>query len=175
MGAVQMTFAFEVIIGLSLFILFMATIAKECKAFKNIWDRFPIFSHYIPSWSFFAPTPYEADYYVLYRTISKTNETSPWKQAYQIESSRPFFSLFWNPDKLFLKGVIDIAIDLLNVSTTEKNEKRICLSLPYLHLLKFVESLVINKASINKIQFMIMTNVQTEESKLAFLSETHPI
>jgi len=162
----------EFIIGSLLFVLFLATILKELKFFGNFWDSFPVIAHYIPSWSFFAPNPYQVDYYVLYRNINQ-NEVHEWKQIYQYKKMRPSYSFFWNPHKLFLRAIVDVSIDLLKVASNEKDKKRICLSLPYLYLLNYVHHL--SDSQMEKFQFIIMTKDTQSEPEVVFVSETHPI
>ena len=163
----------EYIIAVGLFTLFLLTVLKELNLFSMLSDKFPITAHFIPSWSFFAPNPYQTDYFILYRSFFQ-NSISEWKQAYQIPKYRSFYTFFWHPDKFFLKSIVDIAIDLLRVSSSIKNKNFICLSLPYLHTLNFIQSLVIHPDA-EKIQFVIMTRTQQETPVMVFLSETHPV
>ncbi len=163
----------ELMVVIGLFTLFFVTILKELKLFTWVGDRFPISTHFIPSWSFFAPNPYQTDYFILYRCFSQ-DSVSEWQQAYHIPKKRAFYSCFWNPDKIFLKSVVDIAIDLLRISGVVRDNKLICLSLPYLHALNFVQSLAVS-ANMEKIQFVIMTRTQNEVPMMMFLSEAHPV
>ncbi len=165
----------EYVAAMGLIAFFISTIFKELKMFNGLGDSFPIAASFIPSWSFFAPNPYHTDYYILYRSF-KDDSASKWQQAYQISPKRSYTAILWYPDKLFLKSVVDIAIDLVRVASSIHNKKKICLSIPYLHTLNFIQSLVVDSnVNVDKIQFVIMTRVQNSSPEMVFLSETHPV
>jgi hypothetical protein len=162
----------DLIIASFLFMFFFITILKELKFFKGFWHRFPVITHLIPNWSFFAPYPYRVDFYILYRNFSE-NKAGKWIQLYQYNKMRPIYSFCWNPSRLTLKSIVDICIDLVEISNSLKDMNRICISLPYLHILNYVNNL--SKPEMEKIQFMIMTKSKETEPKIVFVSEKHPI
>ena len=164
----------ELLVSGVLLVIFMVTIFKELRYFPSLWDRIPLLSNFIPSWSFFAPNPYQSDYHILFRTVSVDGEVGEWKQAYQHAALRRFYAFIWNPNKWFLKASVDIAIDLLKVSTAVQDKKRICLSLPYLSILNYVQALSRDPAAA-KAQFVIMSQAIDGEPEVCFLSETHPL
>src|SRR5690349_15592134 len=87
--------------------IFLATIFKDLKFFQNLWTCYPFVSHFVPSWNFFAPDPYQVDYYILYRLIDENDQVGTWKQPYHLEAMRSNYSFIWNPKKWFLKSSVD--------------------------------------------------------------------
>jgi hypothetical protein len=164
----------ELIVGISLFILFVGTILKEFLKLDSFCAKFPLLSNFLPSWSFFAPRPYKSDYFLFYRFIYEDNCTGEWHQANEVLGDRPLYSFLWNPKNRFLKGFIDAISDLIKYTQTMKINDVICVSVPYLHLLNFVHSFPKDPLT-SKIQFMIMSQSKLYKSKLVFLSEPHPV
>lgn len=169
-----MEYLFEFIAGVSLFSLFIATYLKEFVVFESFSKKFPFISCLLPSWSFFAPTPYNSDYFLLYRFIYEDNRIGKWQQANRILENRPCYSFLWNPENRFLKGLVDVILDLVKCIRAVKDENQICMSIPYLHLLNFINSFSRDPLTI-KVQFMVMSQTKLDEAKLIFLSETHPV
>lgn len=164
----------ELIVGISLFILFTGTILKEFIKLDSFRTKFPLLSNFLPSWSFFAPIPYKLDYFLFYRFIYEDNCTSEWQQANEVLEKRPYYSFLWNPQNRFLKGFIDSISDLIKHSQATQMKDEICVSIPYLHLLNFVHSFP-KDPSTSKIQFMVINQSKIYKPKLLFLSETHPV
>lgn len=165
---------FEYIIGIGLFGLFIATFLKEFIIPESFWQKFIFINFLLPSWSFFAPNPYRLDYFLFYRFIDENNHVGEWQQANKLLENRPYYSFLWNPESKFLKGLVDIILDLVNCIHTMKDKNQIYISLPYLHILNFVYSFSKDPLT-SKIQFMVMSQSKAEESELVFLSETHRV
>ena len=161
----------EYIVATGLFLIFLVTIIKELKFFDYSWSQFPFLFHFIPSWSFFAPNPYHSDYFILVRFIEK-EKVKEWKQVYKINEMRKSYSIFWNPQKWLLKSIADVSIDLLKIASFTKEKTSICLSLPYLSILNWIQ--ILKSPSAEKIQFAIMCRAK-EGPEVLFLSETHPL
>lgn len=159
-------------IGL-LFSVFMCTILHEIKLFERFFEKLPMAMQFVPMWSFFAPNPYQSDYYILFRTISSKNLVGAWKQAHYYEKPKYLYSCFWNPGKWFKKGIIDLAMDLCRISTATKNKAQICLSTPYLSILNYVQSFDLDSDA-EKIQFLIMSRSK-QNIEMNFLSEAHSL
>lgn len=166
----------ETVVGVFLFSVYLATILKEYKVIEPVCQRFPILTHFVPSWSFFAPLPNRFDYFLFYRTISETGEVREWNLALPQRhvGDRTNFAFLWNPHKRYAKSLIDIILDLLKTCKIAKNNNQIYVSLPYLHLLNFVLSFS-NNLSTEKIQFMVMSKSKLYDPDLLFLSELHQI
>lgn len=160
-----------IVIGIFLGFLFLLTGLKEVKELDFIWNRFPVFMQFIPTWSFFAPLPNEFDYHLLYRLISNNGEIKEWVDVYSVKD-RPNRCFLWYPEKIFSKAFLDIALDLLQFSNKIKDKRLICTSLPYLHLLNYLNSFPKERSNI---QFMILTNSKVYEFDIVFLSEVHPL
>ena len=155
-----------------IFILILVlTALKEIKKLDALLGRFPVAMQYIPTWSFFAPNPNIHDYHLLYRTISNDGAVQDWVHAYSVEE-RPLRCFLWHPEKNFSKAFLDVALELIQFSSKTQDKRQICASLPYLHLLSFLDSLPILR---EKIQFMILTNSRIYDYEIAFLSEVHPL
>lgn len=172
--SLDMEYLFEFIAGTSLFGLFIATYLKEFLKSESFSQKFPFINCLLPSWSFFAPTPYSSDYFLLYRFIYEDNHIGKWQQANRILENRPYYSFLWNPENRFLKGFVDVILDLVKCIHAVKDKNQICMSIPYLHLLNFINSFSRDPSTV-KVQFVVMSQTKLDEAKLIFLSETHPV
>jgi len=157
-----------------LFIILLLTFLREIKSFDKMLQRFPTFMQFVPNWSFFAPVPNMHDYRLFHRVIDKNGAVFEWQASYTLRDQRPFYVFLWNPQKRFLKGFLDLSHDLLKFCNAVQDKNQICSSLPYLHILNFVDAQAhIEEAE--KIQFVIMTDSALHPTRVAFLSEIHPI
>ncbi len=154
--------------------ILLITLLKEVKSLKFLWKYHHVIGHLIPSWSFFAPVPNMLDYYLFYRTIDHNGKVYDWQVVNTISERRPFYSFLWNPNKRFSKGFLDISQDLLKICNEVKNINQICLSLPYMQILNFIDSFQHDEAS-KTIQFMIVSQSKLYEPEVVFLSELHTI
>ena len=77
----------------------------------NRAQKMDIFSAMFPNWRFFAPTPAQHDYHILYRTLSDEGETSPWR-AVQVIVGRKATQMFWFPGRRPEKAIFDIVTEL---------------------------------------------------------------
>ncbi|MGL4540688.1 MAG: hypothetical protein ACRCU0_06930 [Candidatus Rhabdochlamydia sp.] len=162
----------ELTVEIGLFILFLATILKEFVMQNFFREKLPLLGCLLPSWSFFAPTPYKTDYFLFYRFIYEDDRVGEWKPVNKNLEKRPCYSFLWNPESRFLKGFIDIISDLIKcVRVMDKNQ--ICASIPYLHLLHFVHSFPRDLFA-SKLQFVVISQSKLYNNKLVFLSEIHP-
>ncbi|HSX38726.1 MAG TPA: hypothetical protein VLE95_07870 [Chlamydiales bacterium] len=137
-------------------------------------ERFPVVMSFIPTWSFFAPTPGMHDYHLLYRGINDNGEVQDWREAYPIKEKRGRFSFIWHPDKKFLKSLMDLVHELIRFSIVSDDKKQICISVPYLHILNYVTFLASEK-SIKKVQFMILSSSRLYDYNVEFLSSAHSL
>jgi len=162
----------ELLVIVFLVIVLLFTILREINVLKKFFKTLPTFMQFVPTWSFFAPLPNMFDYHLLYRGIKTDGSLSPWQKASNIKDKRSFFSFIWNPDKRFNKGLLDLCLDLIKFSNIIKNPKQICISLPYLQLLSYINNLTEDKL-MTKIQFMIYKDSRIQDPKIVFVSEFH--
>ncbi|MBM4793764.1 hypothetical protein HXP44_17240 [Streptomyces sioyaensis] len=69
----------------------------------------------IPNWRFFAPFPAQHDFHVLYRTLSVSDQESPWQAASRI-NRRKWSQVFWFPGRRQEKAVFDICHELVGTA-----------------------------------------------------------
>ncbi|QPP09188.1 hypothetical protein G4Z16_25355 [Streptomyces bathyalis] len=65
----------------------------------------------IPNWRFFAPTPAQHDYHLLYRTLDTDGEQSAWQSASQI-NKRKWAHAVWFPGRRQEKAIFDVCGEL---------------------------------------------------------------
>lgn len=157
-----------------LILTLLVTLLREIKWLDFLWKPFPLYMQFVPTWSFFAPIPNMHDYHFLYRYILNDGTILEWKYLDKLVDKRHCLSLFWNPNKRFLKGSLDIAHDLLRFSNIVKDKDQICTSLPYLQVLNHVDALNTNQ-NVKSLQFAVLTSSRIYDYELSFLSEVHPI
>jgi hypothetical protein len=63
----------------------------------------------IPVWTFFAPNPGTTDIHLLYRDRLTDGAVTRWKE---VPLHTSFLRVFWNPQKRFQKGLLDLSDDL---------------------------------------------------------------
>lgn len=78
----------------------------------NKAQKMDIFSAMFPNWRFFAPTPAQHDYHILYRTLNQEGETSPWRMV-EVIVGRKLPQMFWFPGRRPEKAVFDIVTELI--------------------------------------------------------------
>lgn len=161
-------------VAVLLFIVLSLSFLKEFPKIDGFLNRFPVLMTLIPTWSFFAPTPGMSDYYLLYREINDKDEVQDWKEVTPLQDKRSPFAFVWNPDKKYLKTLIDMVQQLIKLSVAYNEEKQICLTVPYLHILNSVTSLE-HGSSAKKVQFLIMGGSRLCEYTVEFVSSVHPI
>ena len=155
-------------------IILILTFVQEAKGLKSFLNRFPLLMQFVPTWSFFAPLPSIHDYHLLCRCFSSDGKAQDWREVYRVKERRPFYSFFWNPDKKVSKSFIDLVIGLIKLSNDVKDWNQISISLPYLHILNYINSFN-HDHSMESIQFMILSDSQLFEYEVAFLSQRHPL
>ena len=154
-------------------LIILLSFLKGVKKLGFLWKHFPMCMHLIPGWNFFAPIPSTLDYHLLYREINN-QEVEEWQDLHILKEKRSIYSFLWNPEHRFTKAFIDLAIDLINFSRTAQDKRQVYISLSYLQILHYVDSLD-HKPSSDKVQFLILTNSRAQDYKVAFLSAVHPI
>ncbi|WP_197351730.1 hypothetical protein [Streptomyces bathyalis] len=78
----------------------------------NKAQKMDIFSGMFPNWRFFAPTPAQHDYHILYRTLNHEGETSPWRMV-EVIVGRKLPQIFWFPGRRPEKAIFDIVTELI--------------------------------------------------------------
>ncbi|HEV7627935.1 MAG TPA: hypothetical protein VGO89_15685 [Streptomyces sp.] len=79
----------------------------------NRVQRMDIFSTLFPNWRFFAPTPAQHDYHILYRTLNHDGETSSWRMV-EVIVGRKLHQMFWFPGRRPEKAIFDIVTELIS-------------------------------------------------------------
>jgi hypothetical protein len=154
-------------------VLFLSLL-REIKPLAIIVERLPFVGLFIPSWSFFAPVPSMLDYHIFYRELSNEGGKGKWIETHTLPDQRPWYAFLWHPEKKFVKAVLDFVPELLRLSNLTQDNKQICVSLPYLHILNYICSLPRSAPTV-KIQFMLVGNSRTREPEMLFISEIHNI
>lgn len=78
----------------------------------NKAQKLDIFSAMFPNWRFFAPTPAQHDYHILYRTLNHDGETSSWRMV-EVIVGRKLPQVFWFPGRRPEKAIFDIVTELV--------------------------------------------------------------
>jgi len=78
----------------------------------NKAQKVDIFSALFPNWRFFAPTPAQHDYHILYRTLNREGETSSWRMV-EVIVGRKLPQIFWFPGRRPEKAIFDIVTELI--------------------------------------------------------------
>ncbi|RAJ66736.1 hypothetical protein K378_02909 [Streptomyces sp. Amel2xB2] len=78
----------------------------------NKAQKIDIFSAMFPNWRFFAPTPAQHDYHILYRTLNHDGETSSWRMV-EVIVGRRLPQIFWFPGRRPEKAIFDIVTELI--------------------------------------------------------------
>lgn len=129
----------------------------------------------IPQWTFFAPNPGTTDYYLLYRV--KAESWGPWSPAV-LSPPRGLTAAVWNPDKRKTKTLTDFVQALVRLAPFyEASPRSLCLSTPYLALLRYVVGLAGTVDGAERCQFAIVSvGTRTDRAnKIMFWSEEHPL
>lgn len=79
----------------------------------NKAQKVDIFSLLFPNWRFFAPTPAQHDYHILYRTLNHAGETSSWRMV-EVIVGRKLPQIFWFPGRRPEKAIFDIVTELIS-------------------------------------------------------------
>lgn len=94
----------------------------------------------LPLWTFFAPSPGQTDYHLLYRDQIGDNEASQWSEI-PLTEPRKVYSGFWNPEKRSKKVLSDVVQMLIEYSSALHGTPRdLVLSTPYVLVLNVVMS-----------------------------------
>jgi hypothetical protein len=85
----------------------------------------------LPLWTFFAPSPGQSDYHLLYRDKFDDGSLSPWTEV-PLTDPRKLHSWIWNPEKRTKKVLADVVQMLIRI-VAEGNvpQSTILLSTPY--------------------------------------------
>lgn len=153
-------------------VLLALSLLREVKKIEEGLSRMTLFFQYIPKWSFFAPIPNSFDYHIHYRT-SRGFSTGPWQKADHFIHSRTRLAWLWNPKKKISKALIDVVTELINLHG-KCNRDEVLISLPYLHILHFLDGLPSLERE-EEIQFMVLANSAIWDDKVLFVSERHKL
>jgi hypothetical protein len=96
------------------------------------WD----FLALIPEWNFFAPTPGQGDFHLLFRDELTDGALTDWEEV-SLPDSRALHTALWNPKKRTRKALFDCAQEL-SVHLRDLADTNPQASIPYLTLLQYV-------------------------------------
>ncbi|MDP9742299.1 UNVERIFIED_ORG: hypothetical protein QFZ59_004129 [Bacillus sp. B2I3] len=129
----------------------------------------------IPQWSFFAPLPNVADYFLYVRCSRVGNrDLSMWKEV-RLANERSWAAFAWNPDRRTRKGFFDLTTELCHMVNLPREE--ILVSLPYLHLLTVATAAIEEGPGID-VQFALARVVPAQSNTdvtVLFCSEFHSV
>lgn len=91
----------------------------------------------LPLWTFFAPTPGQTDYHLLYRDQLTGGDLSPWSEI-ALTEGRKLHSACWNPEKRSKKVLSDVVQMLIETSAALQAPQHVILSTPYVLVLNVV-------------------------------------
>ncbi|MGP3947278.1 hypothetical protein [Streptomyces sp. 7N604] len=147
------------------------------------FDRLRRYDHVgllIPNWRFFAPEPARHDFHLLFRTLSVTDEESPWKAASRIHE-RKWRQVVWFPGRRQEKGVFDTCNEIVGV--VGKKDVKIVDTAVYRLLRDFVIRRIREEederhAAIKGFQFLVVQysgHDDSEDPQYAFISPFVPL
>lgn len=91
----------------------------------------------LPLWTFFAPSPGQTDYHLLYRDQHADGSITELREI-SLGEPRTGVSWVWNPDKRSRKVLADVVQMLLEISPFQKRPTGLMLSTPYMLVLHAV-------------------------------------
>ena len=167
----------DIIVMVVLLLWILATIAHSFGISGWLERRMGLLAQLLPGWNFFAPTPNTADYFLLYRDYYDNVTSTPWLQVRAINPPRRRHAWLWNPEKIISKSFFDLvqALGLESRGVRPGSERLLQLSVPYLHLLSFVNS-VPRWPTPWATQFMIMRRESiSQNAEVILVSAVHQI
>lgn len=165
----------HVIIAVVFFsLVLLLSILREISPVRAYMKQVPWLLNITPTWSFFAPIPGMHDYHLMFRTISKDGLVTDWQEVQSVKDKRRACTFLWNPEKKFLKSLMDLVQELLIFSQAANYESQIHLSIPYLHLLNYVSCTHFSTPT-EKMQFMILSSSRMSDYTVVFVSSHHRI
>lgn len=161
----------------SLFIFGMWLILSIFANFTNFkwikWLKYRDPFSLIPSWSFFAPNPGTSDFQILYRDSLFDGTYTYWKEIEYRDKS--LLDMIWNPEKRKRKAIVDLCTFVLQIADRNSKNKRLLVSVPYLTILTYINSIPRNNLAIHR-QFLIARTFgfnTTKEPEILFISHSH--
>ncbi|WGH83614.1 hypothetical protein [Auritidibacter ignavus] len=154
-----------------------ATIAVQLGKGEKLVRRVDPTGLYIPDWRFFAPTPAEHEYHLLYRHELNEEELTPWQEI-GFSQRRSLLHLIWAPHRRSEKGLFDAVSELIQTTKGTKNLASMKITPAYLALLNVVTHQAQAPAGARKVQFLIIRAAEYEPTVIPdplFLSDLHRI
>ncbi|MEM9555982.1 MAG: hypothetical protein AAGC60_17125 [Acidobacteriota bacterium] len=112
---------------------FLATILNATTRGRALVFRSEVLSRLVPQWNFFAPTPGEHDFQLLYRHQIQDGRIEPWCAWHTTGGPRGRCAWLWNPGKYRRKALFDITVLLLREIERSRDQlDAVKLSIPYL-------------------------------------------
>ena len=133
------------------------------------WDLLAL----VPEWRFFAPTPAQHDYYLLYRDQLEDGSLTDWTEV-RAATPRCSWNLVWNTSKRGNKALFDAIKEL--AAHVVASDPAIQFSVPYLTLLNHVSAIPRLGCS-QSTRFLLMHNDSRLEKPpdVVFLSGVHAV
>jgi hypothetical protein len=133
------------------------------------------FIHLIPSWSFFAPKPATADYYLVYRDRFDGGGESAWSHIDFEARYRTKCRALWNPASRPAKACTDAVAHLARLREIYPGrDHALVLSVPYILLIARVCGEPVPTAALKR-QFALFRREGNSPPSLAFVSHWHDI
>lgn len=148
----------------------------DLKTFDN-WRYYDVFA-LVPIWTFFAPSPGQSDYHLIYRDQLPDGTLTDWTEV-AITERRNKASFLWNPEKRTKKVLSDVvAMAMGYVRDGEGLGREFILTFPYLVLLNAVCGLPASGEGARR-QFLVVETFgfqrQASSMRLLITSELHPL
>ncbi|MFE7096190.1 hypothetical protein [Streptomyces erythrochromogenes] len=157
--------------------LLVATVAAQHP--NPVFNRLQIKDTFslLPNWRFFAPSPAMHDYHFLYRTLSASDETSPW-QTVDVIAGRKLRQIAWFPGRRPEKAVFDVCSEILQLM--DKGFNNGVQSPPYRLMAAHLRGLIgaAGPADVKGFQFALARDTgfdATEEPSMIFMSPYTPM
>jgi len=154
------------VVWLSLSVLIQLNIASKISFISRI--------AIVPNWRFFGPKPLMDDFYLLYRTASRTGVVSDWREIV-LSRRGSWFAMIWNPERRLKKAQFDMIVSLAR--HTADHPDSVLLSVPYVSLLTVAEREA-RASDAERVQFSVFLRSVSnphEAIDLLFASDFHPI
>lgn len=136
-------------------------------------DRFSL----LPRYTFFAPSPANSDYHLLYRREHRDGTISPWQEIV-LQSSRPWITALWNPKRRATKAVRDMIRSLGRMRLRlDGRLEALRFTRPYVGLARYVSRIEHPEGAVAT-QFLILKTfgpLSEEPVKPVLRSDFHPL
>jgi hypothetical protein len=139
-------------IGLGLWVL--ATVVGQFPCRQEAMIRSADLLSLVPRWYLFAPRPWRADYWLLYRVGDASGPLSNWVKAQCVTSVPASIAAIINPGRRELKTFLDVIQDLLE-RAARADSAPLETTAPYLYILAVASTIAAPLGS-QHVQFAVV-------------------